>query len=289
MIESGPQLNINEERGENVVVQEKKGREGNGETINYRDRYPQCKGEKVVQEKKVLEVIVEKGMTHGQMIAFPCEADEARGKPSTVGVGVAVGGEGGIGNDGSVAKEDGTGADAVDEEMVATGVEQGEIASGAVRSDGTPGRKGLRVKSPTRRSQHNLKSPAKSPVEGASESGGSKRVLRFKSPAKNGPGHKSPVAKGQPSKKSPTKKAQDVVNAQKGKETSAGTHSGSTSEGCELRSGKQVKRPAVATQNEEVSEVCELRSGKQVPRPTNVTQGVEAGELSNNSGRRVSF
>ncbi|KAJ1390776.1 hypothetical protein SESBI_37183 [Sesbania bispinosa] len=172
-----------------------------------------------------------------------------QGKPGTVGVGVAVGGEGGIGNDGSVAKEDGTGADAVDEEMVATGVEQGEIASGAVRSDGdvagTPGRRGLRVKSPARRSQHNLKSPAKSLVEGASESGGSKRVLRFKSPAKNGPGHKSPVAKGQPS--------------------------------CELRSGKQVKRPAVATQNEEVSEVCELRSGKQVPRPTNVTQGVEAG------------
>lgn len=50
---------------------------GTGETINDRDRCPQCKGEKVVQEKKVLEVIVEKGMQNGQKITFPGEADEA--------------------------------------------------------------------------------------------------------------------------------------------------------------------------------------------------------------------
>lgn len=50
---------------------------GTGETINEKDRCPQCKGEKVVPEKKVLEVVVEKGMQNGQKITFPGEADEA--------------------------------------------------------------------------------------------------------------------------------------------------------------------------------------------------------------------
>lgn len=50
---------------------------GTGETINDKDRCPLCKGDKVVQEKKVLEVIVEKGMQNGQKIKFPGEADEA--------------------------------------------------------------------------------------------------------------------------------------------------------------------------------------------------------------------
>jgi len=54
---------------------------GTGETINDRDRCPQCKGEKVVQEKKVLEVHVEKGMQNSQKITFPGEADEA---PETI-------------------------------------------------------------------------------------------------------------------------------------------------------------------------------------------------------------
>ncbi|XP_021278205.1 dnaJ protein homolog ANJ1 [Herrania umbratica] len=54
---------------------------GTGETINDKDRCPQCNGEKVVQKKKVLEVIVEKGMQHGQKITFPGEADEA---PDTI-------------------------------------------------------------------------------------------------------------------------------------------------------------------------------------------------------------
>ncbi|CAA2992875.1 dnaJ homolog [Olea europaea subsp. europaea] len=54
---------------------------GSGETINDRDRCPLCKGEKVVQEKKVLEVHVEKGMQNSQKITFPGEADEA---PDTV-------------------------------------------------------------------------------------------------------------------------------------------------------------------------------------------------------------
>ena len=50
---------------------------GTGESIDEKDRCPQCKGEKVVQEKKVFEVIVEKGMQNGQKITFPGEADEA--------------------------------------------------------------------------------------------------------------------------------------------------------------------------------------------------------------------
>ena len=50
---------------------------GTGDTINDKDRCPQCKGEKVVQGKKVLEVIVEKGMQNGQKITFPGETDEA--------------------------------------------------------------------------------------------------------------------------------------------------------------------------------------------------------------------
>ncbi|MCL7028209.1 hypothetical protein MKW94_027813 [Papaver nudicaule] len=54
---------------------------GTGETISDKDRCPQCKGEKVVQEKKVLEVHVEKGMQNAQRITFPGEADEA---PDTV-------------------------------------------------------------------------------------------------------------------------------------------------------------------------------------------------------------
>ncbi|KAF2561338.1 hypothetical protein F2Q70_00014606 [Brassica cretica] len=40
-----------------------------------------CKGEKVVSEKKVLEVAVEKGMQHNQKITFRGQADEA---PDTV-------------------------------------------------------------------------------------------------------------------------------------------------------------------------------------------------------------
>ncbi|XP_048140200.1 dnaJ protein homolog ANJ1 [Rhodamnia argentea] len=54
---------------------------GTGETINEKDRCPQCKGEKVVPEKKVLEVVVEKGMQNGQKITFPGEADET---PDTI-------------------------------------------------------------------------------------------------------------------------------------------------------------------------------------------------------------
>lgn len=54
---------------------------GSGEVISERDRCTQCKGDKVVQEKKVMEVHVEKGMKHGQKIVYPGEADEA---PDTI-------------------------------------------------------------------------------------------------------------------------------------------------------------------------------------------------------------
>lgn len=48
-----------------------------GETISEKDKCGQCKGQKVVQDKKLLEVHVEKGMMHGQKITFQGEADEA--------------------------------------------------------------------------------------------------------------------------------------------------------------------------------------------------------------------
>lgn len=54
---------------------------GTGEIINKEDRCPQCKGEKVLLDKKMLEVVVEKGMQNGQRITFPGEADEA---PDTI-------------------------------------------------------------------------------------------------------------------------------------------------------------------------------------------------------------
>jgi len=48
-----------------------------GEVISERDKCPQCKGNKVTHEKKVLEVHVEKGMQQGQKIVFEGQADEA--------------------------------------------------------------------------------------------------------------------------------------------------------------------------------------------------------------------
>ncbi|PIA59519.1 hypothetical protein AQUCO_00400421v1 [Aquilegia coerulea] len=50
---------------------------GIGESVNAKDRCPSCKGKKVVSEKKVLEVHVEKGMHNGQKIKFSGQADEA--------------------------------------------------------------------------------------------------------------------------------------------------------------------------------------------------------------------
>ncbi|KAF9264925.1 hypothetical protein L218DRAFT_958090 [Marasmius fiardii PR-910] len=53
---------------------------GQGETINMKDRCNQCKGKKVVSDKKVLEVHVDKGMKGGQTITFRGEADQSPGQ-----------------------------------------------------------------------------------------------------------------------------------------------------------------------------------------------------------------
>lgn len=45
--------------------------------ISEKDKCQQCRGNKLTQEKKILEVHVEKGMSHGQKITFQGEADEA--------------------------------------------------------------------------------------------------------------------------------------------------------------------------------------------------------------------
>lgn len=50
---------------------------GSGEAVDPSDRCDKCRGNKVVQEKKILEVNVDKGMEHGQKIVFSGEADQA--------------------------------------------------------------------------------------------------------------------------------------------------------------------------------------------------------------------
>lgn len=64
-------------RSIDVVVSSSSCIVGAGEVISERDRCPQCKGNKITQEKKVLEVHVEKGMQQGEKIVFEGQADEA--------------------------------------------------------------------------------------------------------------------------------------------------------------------------------------------------------------------
>jgi len=52
---------------------------GKGEQIKDEDKCNLCKGKKVVKDKKVLTVYVDKGMKHGQKIVFSGESDEAPG------------------------------------------------------------------------------------------------------------------------------------------------------------------------------------------------------------------
>jgi len=52
---------------------------GKGEVIKEEDKCKECKGKKVIKEKKVLNVYVEKGMRHGQKVVFSGESDEAPG------------------------------------------------------------------------------------------------------------------------------------------------------------------------------------------------------------------
>lgn len=52
---------------------------GAGKSIAEKDKCKTCKGSKVCKDRKVLEVNIEKGMTHGQKVRFSGEADEIPG------------------------------------------------------------------------------------------------------------------------------------------------------------------------------------------------------------------
>lgn len=52
---------------------------GAGKMIEEKDKCKSCKGNKVYKDRKVLEVNIEKGMSHGQKIRFSGEADEIPG------------------------------------------------------------------------------------------------------------------------------------------------------------------------------------------------------------------
>jgi len=52
---------------------------GSGEIINHRDKCKNCNARKVISEKKMLEVHVDKGMKGGQTITFSGESDQAPG------------------------------------------------------------------------------------------------------------------------------------------------------------------------------------------------------------------
>ncbi|KAG8904320.1 Type I HSP40 co-chaperone [Tulasnella sp. 403] len=60
---------------------------GTGGAISLKDRCKQCSGKKVVPEKKILEVHIDKGMKEGQNITFPGESDQA---PDTIPGNVSI-------------------------------------------------------------------------------------------------------------------------------------------------------------------------------------------------------
>jgi len=51
--------------------------EGKGETIKEEDKCKKCKGKKVIKDKKILEVNIDKGMSEGQKVQFRGESDQA--------------------------------------------------------------------------------------------------------------------------------------------------------------------------------------------------------------------
>lgn len=53
--------------------------EGQGERINPKDRCKECQGRKIVQERKVLEVHIDKGLKDGKQIRFNGEGDQNPG------------------------------------------------------------------------------------------------------------------------------------------------------------------------------------------------------------------
>ncbi len=50
--------------------------EGTGQSIREKDRCKRCKGKKLVDEKKVMELFIEKGMRDGEKIVLKGQADE---------------------------------------------------------------------------------------------------------------------------------------------------------------------------------------------------------------------
>lgn len=50
---------------------------GRGEVISDKDKCPECSGRRVVEEKKILELVVEPGMKDNQRITFPGESNQA--------------------------------------------------------------------------------------------------------------------------------------------------------------------------------------------------------------------
>lgn len=53
--------------------------EGSGQTIRDKDRCKKCKGKKVVDEVKILEVFIDKGMQNGEQVVIKGQADEVPG------------------------------------------------------------------------------------------------------------------------------------------------------------------------------------------------------------------
>jgi DnaJ family protein A protein 2 len=53
--------------------------QGTGKIMDERDKCKSCKGKKTYKDRKVLEVVIEKGMKNGQKIKFAGEADELPG------------------------------------------------------------------------------------------------------------------------------------------------------------------------------------------------------------------
>jgi DnaJ family protein A protein 2 len=53
--------------------------QGLGETIKDEDKCKKCHGQKIVKQKKLLEVEIDRGMQHGQKIVFRGESDQAPG------------------------------------------------------------------------------------------------------------------------------------------------------------------------------------------------------------------
>lgn len=53
--------------------------DGTGEIVDPKNRCKQCNGKKTQQERKVLEVHIDKGMKSGQQIKFPGESDQSPG------------------------------------------------------------------------------------------------------------------------------------------------------------------------------------------------------------------